>query len=76
MISICSKVDVVDYLLGQDADVGLLDDLGRSPLHHAASHGHRDIAVTLVSSGAPVNVIDCHGCTPLILAAANDTTGQ
>ena len=67
---------MVDYLLGQDADFSLLDDLGRTPLHHASVHGHQDITVTLISSGAPVNVIDSQGCTPLILAAANDPSAK
>ena len=69
-------MEVVDYLLEMNADYSVVDDLGRTALHHAALHGQRDIAVTLIASGAPVNVIDAHGSTPLILAAANDSSAK
>jgi ankyrin repeat protein len=42
-------------------------DLGRTPLHYAASFGHRDMVLLLIESGADVHACD-QGDTPFSLA--------
>ncbi|XP_073525972.1 LOW QUALITY PROTEIN: uncharacterized protein [Phyllobates terribilis] len=41
---------------------------GRTPLHMAASKGHKEIALFLLQQGAPVNILDNFGRTPLLEA--------
>ena len=45
------------------------DDMGATPLHYAAGHGHRDVAELLLASKAEVNAKDNDGWTPLHYAA-------
>ena len=46
------------------------DDDGRFAMHHAAAHGHANVARALAEIGCDVNAVDeCEGSTPLILAA-------
>jgi hypothetical protein len=47
------------------------DDDGRTPLHGAASNGHKEIAERLLSKGADVDAMDDDGWTPLHYAASN-----
>ena len=74
--SFFSNVDLVDRLIAMGADLRLTDDLGRVALHYAALNGHCDIAVTIVSTNFDVNPRDRQGCTPLMLAAASDTSAK
>jgi ankyrin repeat protein len=47
----------------------------RAPLHYAAEQGYRDVAVALLSAGAPATTYDRDGKTPLHLAAAGGHDG-
>ncbi|KAI1080540.1 ankyrin [Whalleya microplaca] len=49
--------------------IDALDDLGRSPLHWAASNGNISAIHTLISHGANMNVRDYRNETPLMNAA-------
>lgn len=46
----CPNSEVVDFLLGVGADVGVMDDLGNQALHHAAMRGHVTIIQTLLDA--------------------------
>lgn len=45
------------------------DNDGRSPLHWAASHGHKNVVELLLAKKAGVNATDKNGATPLLAAA-------
>jgi hypothetical protein len=59
----------VRELLEMGADACCSDDLGRYPVHFAATKGDCDMLDLLAEYGASVNVRDFHQNTPLHLAA-------
>ena len=61
-------------LLDAGADVNVKDDSGWTPLYHAASEGHTEIAKLLLDAGADVNVKDDSGWTPLHHTASGGLT--
>ncbi|NWI84587.1 TANC1 protein, partial [Pitta sordida] len=63
------KLDVVELLLGQGADVTRANRRGVSPLLCAVRQGHWQIAKLLLERGADVNLSDKQGRTPLMVAA-------
>lgn len=51
----------------------------RTPLHKAASQGHRDVSVALLDAGAEVNALDAGGHSPLdtlVLSAPHSVDGD
>jgi len=48
--------------------VNSVDESGRSALHHAACHGHPDVAQLLLSEGAEINLADPSGFSALHFA--------
>ncbi|GLG98374.1 Poly [ADP-ribose] polymerase tankyrase, partial [Gryllus bimaculatus] len=50
-------------------EVSITDNVGISPLHLAAGNGHTAVVNTLLSRTEHVDIVDCHGCTPLHFAA-------
>ena len=46
------------------------DNDGRSPLHWAASHGHKNVVELLLANKAELNAKDNNGGTPLLYATA------
>ncbi|KAI9468935.1 MAG: ankyrin repeat family protein [Benjaminiella poitrasii] len=59
-------------LVEKDADLCFSgDDLGRTPLHHAAEHGHMDIVTWLLSEKHPYNLTDKNEVTAGELALKN-----
>lgn len=75
IIEAVSQGDVVavEHLLDQGDDlVNRMDDNSRTPLHHAASIGHVEVAELLLTRGADINVQDYRGETPLIGAVLAD----
>lgn len=55
----------VKELLSSGCDPNEKGEYGLTPLHVAASHGQREIAVMLTSAGADVHARDVHERTPL-----------
>jgi tankyrase len=65
-----NRIEVVQFLLEQGADVHAKDKGGLVPLHNACSYGHYEVTELLVQYGADVNVADLWKFTPLHEAAA------
>ena len=66
-----TRPEVAEFLLGLGANPNETDpDVGRTPLHDAAEHGHEDTVECLLRYGADPKLIDCiRGNTPAHLAA-------
>jgi len=64
-------IQSVRRLLDQGADVNARDELGQTPLHHAACSGHKDVAELLIRRGAVVTARDSVGRTPLYISAVH-----
>ena len=63
-------VRLVDALLDAGADIEAPSPDSWTPLHAAVSFGSRRALAVLIQRGANVNVIDAHGDSPLLTAAA------
>lgn len=59
-------------LLCRHADVAAVDDSGKTALHYAAMSGADGVAEVLIDAGAPVDMRDAEGRTPLWYAAARN----
>lgn len=70
------SVECLDLLVSSGADFQMKDNIGRLPLHYAASQGHYQCVFTLVGIGSLTNCIDLEGCTPLHLASGYDVEGK
>lgn len=70
--------DVVDFLLDNGADIGVMDNEGWFPLAYASYYRNFPLVANLVYRGADVNVL-CramgHTHTPLTLAAISSDLG-
>ena len=62
------NIEAVKQHLAADADVNAKDEEGLTPLHLAASWGHKEVAELLIANGADVNAKDNQGRTPLDVA--------
>lgn len=60
---------VVGQLIGEGADIMVVDIYGRTPLHLAAMAGRETIIESLLGNGADIAARDNHGWTPLHWAA-------
>ncbi|XP_028831479.1 transient receptor potential cation channel subfamily A member 1a [Denticeps clupeoides] len=50
--------------------INIADGADQTPLHKAALFDHNDLAEFLLSKGANINIIDCKGQSPLLLATS------
>lgn len=75
-----SQADAVEVLLQHGAQVNVLTDTGRTPLHSAVAfyNGGRgvDVVAALLQAGAAVNIKDGGNCTPLMLAMCTAGAGE
>ena len=66
------RIYVVKLLINGGAQPNKEDNLGWTPLHHAASMGRREMVEILLEMGADPNITSgYHGRTPLFLAECN-----
>ena len=61
-------IEWVKQHLAARTDVDARDDDGKTPLHLAANHGHKEIAELLIAKGSNVNAKNRSGQTPLDMA--------
>eukprot|EP00111_Clytia_hemisphaerica_P001648 TCONS_00004672-protein len=64
-----NRIDIVEHILKNGANVHAKDKGGLVPLHNACSYGHYEVAESLVRHGASVNAADHWKFTPLHEAA-------
>jgi len=65
----CNRMNIVEYLVTNGADINLTDIYGYTPLHEAAYRGHNDITKYLLNHGADKSIINQFHKTASILAA-------
>ena len=54
-VQIADCKELVEKLIAKGADVGMTDDYGWTPLHHAALKAHEDTCLVLLEAGADPN---------------------
>jgi ankyrin repeat protein len=59
------NIEAVKQHLAAGTDVDARDKQDKTPLQHAAFHGHKEIVELLIAKGADVNAKDNTGMTPL-----------
>ena len=64
------RVDIMEFLLNRYADVNTLTENGESLVHVAAGHLNPVMLDYLVDAGAPMDIADHQGMTPLLYAAS------
>ncbi len=66
------KIDLVQTLLGEGADVNAANEDGNTALMMAASSGHIDVARALIDAGANLDAVNSLGDTALHLTVHSD----
>lgn len=62
------RIDAVEKLIEEGADVNARDEFGDTPLHAAVIQGREDVARLLISKGADPDAKDKSGWTPALTA--------
>ena len=60
--------NTLDRLLAYGALIDMPDNFGNTPLHYAAAWHERDFLVYVIQQGAPMNIQNANGATPLMCA--------
>ena len=60
---------MLEKLAKARADINCADELGRTPLHYHAAHGHVDVVKVLIDNDAGLDQKDKEGKIPLHLAS-------
>ena len=70
LIIACEKghKEVVEILIGFNADVDVPKLRNCAPLYIAIENNHLDIAEYLINHGATISIVNANGWTPLLLA--------
>jgi ankyrin repeat protein len=61
----CGHIEIVKYLIKQNANVNLGDQEGNTPLHKAVMFARKDIVQLLIDNNANLNAKNSSGKTPL-----------
>ena len=67
-----NDIDAICRLIEWAADINIVDNIGRAPLHFAGKFGHMDAAMLLLELGADLNANDEKNRTPIKYAEAFD----
>ena len=59
-----NNIDLLEWLINQEADINAKDYIGYTALHFACQEGHIDSVKLLLLNNADVNIVDEHGNTP------------
>ena len=59
------RKEIVEYLVGEGADIRVIDYQRMEPIHYAVYFGFKDIIEYLIAHGADVNVIYDYGRRPI-----------
>ena len=60
-----SNLEAVQYLIGQNADVKVVDSQRQNPAHLAAVKNNLEVFLLLVAKGCDLQAVDCYGLTPV-----------
>lgn len=63
-------LEILEMLLGYNAEVDCVDDFGKTPLHFAIEGGHTTVAKMLLEHGSDKSLVTTDGDTPLHVAAS------
>ncbi|KAF9933142.1 hypothetical protein FBU30_006466 [Linnemannia zychae] len=63
---------VKSFITEKGFSINAQDEFGYSPLHAAASYGHKELITYLLENGADVNIQDPEGDTPLFVCETVD----
>lgn len=66
--AIGGNLEIMKYLISQDADIYTIDREGSNLLHNSAANGHLDVVEYLIDHGFDVNAADGNGNTALLFA--------
>lgn len=73
MQTFLGHVQMIEFLVDENANVNVTSKLGLTPAHFAASKSRDNAIEMLISKGADVNLKDNDGRLPLHLAVENGT---
>ena len=68
LLHLATRLELVQYLVEQGADIHATNSYGRTALHSAAEKGQFDTIKYLLNQGADINSLDASGCPPLFFA--------
>ncbi|WOK96098.1 hypothetical protein Cni_G04803 [Canna indica] len=65
MASANGHLEIVEYLIRNEADVNALNSEKNTPLHWACLNGHIEVVKLLIQGGANVSLLNSHERTPM-----------
>ena len=72
LVLAAGHIEIVDMLLGKNANANHQNGYGNSALHQAAKAHNVDVCASLLKAGAKVDLKNKKGSTPLLLACLNE----